>query len=151
VDHSQALLQTNLEYERERQCVITARLVEELVERTGQHVVLGGDFDAMPETASIRFSRGRQSLDATSVSYRDAWELTHGAEPGHTFAPSVMPLVTPRWRAGGLLFGPLTGGLLAETTSLTALGLDHACWQRCVCPIVPLAGGCSGASMSGCI
>ncbi|MGH3877832.1 MAG: endonuclease/exonuclease/phosphatase family protein [Actinophytocola sp.] len=89
---------TELEYEREQQCVKTARLVEEIVERTGQHVVLGGDFDAMPESASIRFWRGLQSLDGTSVAYRDVWELTHGAEPGHTFAPSIMPLITPRWR-----------------------------------------------------
>lgn len=90
---------TELEHERERQAVMTARHVEEIVERTRQHVVLGGDFDAMPESASIRFWRGLQSLDDTSVAYRDAWELIHGAEPGHTFAPSVMPLITSRWRA----------------------------------------------------
>jgi endonuclease/exonuclease/phosphatase family metal-dependent hydrolase len=90
---------TELEHERERQGVLTARAVEEIVERTGQHVVLGGDFDAMPQAASIRFWRGLQSLAGTSVAYRDAWELTHDAEPGHTFAPSITPIVTPRWRA----------------------------------------------------
>jgi endonuclease/exonuclease/phosphatase family metal-dependent hydrolase len=79
--------------------LLSARLVEEIVERTRQHVVLGGDFDAMPASASIRFWRGLQLLDGTSVAYRDAWELIHGAEPGHTFAPTVMPLITPRWRA----------------------------------------------------
>jgi exonuclease III len=89
---------TDLEHERERQAVLTARFVEEIVERTGQHVVLAGDMDAVPEAASIRFWRGLQSLDGTSVSYRDAWELAHGAEPGPTFAPSAMPLTEEPWR-----------------------------------------------------
>lgn len=85
---------TDLEYERGRQAVLTASFVEEIVARTGQHVVVAGDFDAMPEAASMRFWRGVQALDGTSVSYRDAWQLTHGDEPGPTFAPSVMPLIT---------------------------------------------------------
>jgi endonuclease/exonuclease/phosphatase family metal-dependent hydrolase len=87
-----------LEYERELQAVRTARFVEEIVERTGQQVVLGGDFDAMPEAASVRFWGGKQSLDDFSVGYRDAWELQHGSEPGATFAPSVNPLVEQWWR-----------------------------------------------------
>ncbi|MCT2583803.1 endonuclease/exonuclease/phosphatase family protein [Actinophytocola gossypii] len=90
---------TNVEYEREVQAVRTARFVEEIVERTGQHVLLGGDFDAMPDASSVRFWRGLHSLDGTSVSYRDAWELTHGGEPGATFAPSVNPLMEAHWQA----------------------------------------------------
>lgn len=89
---------TQVEYEREIQAVRTARFVEEIVERTGQRVVLGGDFDATPDAASVRFWRGLQSLDGYSVSYRDAWELRDGAEPGATFAPSTNPLVEPHWR-----------------------------------------------------
>lgn len=89
---------TGLEYERGRQAVLTAGFVEELVERTGQHVIVAGDMDAMPEADSIRFWRGLQALDGTSVSYRDAWELTHGAEPGPTFAPSLTPIITDQWR-----------------------------------------------------
>jgi endonuclease/exonuclease/phosphatase family metal-dependent hydrolase len=89
--------QTHLEYERGRQAVLTAGYVQEVVERTGQQVVLAGDFDAEPASASIRFLRGLESLDGTSVAYRDAWQLTHGDEPGYTFAPSVMPLLTERW------------------------------------------------------
>lgn len=89
---------TDVEYERELQAVTTARFVEEIVGRTGQHVVLGGDFDAMPEAASTRFWRGLQSLDGLSVSYRDAWELAHGRDPGATFAPSANGLVEPHWR-----------------------------------------------------
>jgi endonuclease/exonuclease/phosphatase family metal-dependent hydrolase len=89
---------TNLEYERGRQAVLTAGFVEEIVARTGQHVVLAGDFDAMPDAASVRFWRGVQALDGTSVAYRDVWQLTHGDEPGPTFAPSIMPLVTESWQ-----------------------------------------------------
>lgn len=89
---------TNLEYERGRQAVLTASFVEEIVERTGQHVVVAGDLDAMPDAASIRFWCGMQALDGTSVAYRDAWQLTHGDEAGPTFAPSVMPLITEGWQ-----------------------------------------------------
>lgn len=89
---------TNLEYERGRQAVLTAGFVEELVERTGQHVVVAGDMDAMPDADSIRFWRGLQALDGTSVSYRDVWELTHGTEPGPTFAPSMTPIMEDHWR-----------------------------------------------------
>ncbi len=69
------------------------------MERTGQHVVLAGDMDAVPDAGSIRFLRGVQSLDGTSVAYRDAWELTHGDEPGPTFVPSIMPIMTEPWQA----------------------------------------------------
>jgi endonuclease/exonuclease/phosphatase family metal-dependent hydrolase len=89
---------TDLEHERERQAVTTARYVEGVVAATGQHAVVAGDLDAMPDAASIRFWRGLQSLDGTSVSYRDTWELTHGTAPGPTFAPSLCPLHTPQWR-----------------------------------------------------
>ena len=51
------------------------------------HVILAGDFDAVPEAASIRFLSGRQSLDGMSVCYRDAWASVNGPEPGHTFTP----------------------------------------------------------------
>jgi len=70
------------------QAVSTARFVEEIV---------GGDQDAMPESASIRFWRRLQALDGFSVCYRDAWELTHGSEPGPTFAPSECPVIADEW------------------------------------------------------
>jgi endonuclease/exonuclease/phosphatase family metal-dependent hydrolase len=79
--------QLGLEYEREQQAVVAARFVEGLVEETGRHVVLAGDMDADPEAASIRFWSGRQSLDATSVCYRDAWASARPGEAGHTFVP----------------------------------------------------------------
>jgi endonuclease/exonuclease/phosphatase family metal-dependent hydrolase len=53
---------------------------------------VAGDLDAIPESSSIRFLTGRQSLEGTSVCYRDAWESTHGSLGGHTFTPDN-PLV----------------------------------------------------------
>jgi len=88
---------TNLAYERELQAVVTARQVEEIVARTGQHVVLGGDFDAVPEASSLRFWRGEQSLSDVSVSYCDAWHLRRGTDAGHTFMPSRCTIVEDSW------------------------------------------------------
>jgi endonuclease/exonuclease/phosphatase family metal-dependent hydrolase len=85
--------QLAFEQERELQTVRAARLLEELAGGHARHVVLVGDFDADPAAASVRFWCGRQSLDGMSVCYRDAWESTHPAEPGHTFTPRN-PLVT---------------------------------------------------------
>lgn len=79
--------QMGFEHERELQAVTTARFVEELVDRSNLHVVLAGDFDAVPNATSIRFWSGRQSLHGMSVCYRDAWDSTHPGDPGHTFTP----------------------------------------------------------------
>jgi endonuclease/exonuclease/phosphatase family metal-dependent hydrolase len=82
------------ELEREIQTVAAARRIEETVaDRGPAHVVLAGDLNAFPEAASIRFLRGLQSLDSTSVCYRDSWAVAHPGEPGHTFAPASNPLV----------------------------------------------------------
>lgn len=81
------------EAERERQAVAAARFVERLVPDPAATVVLAGDFDAEPDSASIRFWTGKQSLDGMSVCYADAWR--GGA--GHTFSPEN-PLV----RAGDM-------------------------------------------------
>ncbi|MEV0582150.1 endonuclease/exonuclease/phosphatase family protein [Nonomuraea sp. NPDC050310] len=78
------------EWRRERQAVATARLVERVA--GDAPVVLAGDFDAVPDSAALRFWRGLQSLDGMSVAYRDTWEWIRGAAPGHTFTP-VNPLV----------------------------------------------------------
>jgi endonuclease/exonuclease/phosphatase family metal-dependent hydrolase len=80
--------QLNFERERELQAVAVARFVEEQVQRASRQVVLVGDFDADPESASIRFWSGRQSLGDVSVCYRDAWESLHPADSGHTFTPA---------------------------------------------------------------
>jgi endonuclease/exonuclease/phosphatase family metal-dependent hydrolase len=74
-----------LELEREVQTVRAVRLIEELVARRPMHVVLAGDLDATPDATSIRFLSGLQSLDGTSVYYRDAWAAVHPGDSGHTF------------------------------------------------------------------
>ena len=45
---------------------------QEMIEGKPMHCVLAGDLDAVPESASIRFLRGLQSLGGLSVCYRDA-------------------------------------------------------------------------------
>jgi hypothetical protein len=82
-----------LEHERELQAVTSARFVEQLIGVRRLHAVVAGDFDAVPDAASMRFWRGLQSLDGTSVCYRDAREHTRPGDPGHTFT-SGNPLVT---------------------------------------------------------
>lgn len=84
--------QLHFEHERELQAVVAARFVEECLAGRDLHVVMAGDLDADPAAASVRFWTGRQSLDDTSVCYRDAWESAHPDEPGHTFTPDN-PLV----------------------------------------------------------
>ena len=83
----------DFELEREVQTVAAARLVEEMLDGRQAHVILAGDMDAEPDSASMRFLRGLQSLDGTSVRYRDVWAATHPGESGHTFTPEN-PMVT---------------------------------------------------------
>ena len=85
--HHKPNWQYGYEHERELQAVTAARFVEELLAGRDLHVVLAGDFDDPPDSGSIRFWTGRQSLDGTSVRYEDTWEVVHPGEPGHTFSP----------------------------------------------------------------
>lgn len=75
------------ERERELQALALVRRLEELLADGPAHVIIGGDFNATPDTASMRFLTGRQSLDGTSTAYRDCWESVHGDLPGWTFDP----------------------------------------------------------------
>jgi endonuclease/exonuclease/phosphatase family metal-dependent hydrolase len=81
------------ELERELQAVGAARRLVELAAPLGAHVVLGSDFDAVADSASMRFSTGRQSLAGMSVAYHDAWADCRSGDEGHTFSPRN-PLVT---------------------------------------------------------
>jgi endonuclease/exonuclease/phosphatase family metal-dependent hydrolase len=86
-----------LEHERELQAVTTAEHLERLAADREVPVVVAGDFDAPPDTASMRFWRGRQSLGGTSVCYRDAWEHLHAGDPGHTFTPESPMIADGTW------------------------------------------------------
>jgi endonuclease/exonuclease/phosphatase family metal-dependent hydrolase len=92
VVHHKPNWQLDYEREREEQAVAATRFVEDLLAGRERHVVLLGDLDAGPDTASIRFLTGRQSLDGLSVCYHDAWESAHPDEAGPTFT-AENPLV----------------------------------------------------------
>jgi endonuclease/exonuclease/phosphatase family metal-dependent hydrolase len=89
--------QLQFEHERELQALAAARFLEELVCDRDIHVVLAGDFTSDPDAANVRFISGRQSLDGTSVCYRDAWESIHPGEPGETFTPDNPLLADWDW------------------------------------------------------
>ena len=75
------------EHERELQALAVVRRIEEVVAEEPAHVVVGGDFNATPDTSSMRFWTGRTSLNGTSTAYRDCWESVHGEAAGWTFDP----------------------------------------------------------------
>jgi endonuclease/exonuclease/phosphatase family metal-dependent hydrolase len=88
------------ERERELQAVALARMVERRSRLDGFPPILAGDFDATPDSASIRFLTGKQSLTGMSVCYRDAWAEAGDGTEGHTWTyrnPCVRTCLD-RWR-----------------------------------------------------
>jgi endonuclease/exonuclease/phosphatase family metal-dependent hydrolase len=85
--HHKPTFQVGYARERELQAVACAQFVEDQLAGRDLHVVLMGDFDDTPDSSSVRFWTGRQSLEGLSVGYRDAWEAVHPADLGHTFTP----------------------------------------------------------------
>jgi len=63
--------------------------------------VLAGVLDAPPDSASIRFWTGKQSLDGTSVAYRDAWESATLMQPGQVYAIRIALFPCSNWFAPG--------------------------------------------------
>jgi endonuclease/exonuclease/phosphatase family metal-dependent hydrolase len=47
--------------------------------------IVGGDFNAEPDSTEMRFLRGLASLDGRSVYFQDAWRVAGGRGPGHTW------------------------------------------------------------------
>lgn len=86
VDHGPSY-SSDAEYERELQAVAAACAIEEVLAGRDMHVIVGGDFNAVPDAASIRFWTGRQSLDGTSVCYRDCWAAAAAGHHGYTLSP----------------------------------------------------------------
>lgn len=130
VVHHSAAYQYGYAHERETQAVRCARAVERAVPDPAAHVVLLGDLNDDPDSSSIRFLTGRQSLHGTSVAYSDAWEAAHPGSPTHTFGPEN-PLV----RAGQMPLEPgrridhvmVRCGVHGPTLEVAACGLlgDH--------------------------
>ncbi|MCM6776582.1 endonuclease/exonuclease/phosphatase family protein [Nocardia sp. CDC159] len=71
------------EVERERQALALTDL--DARHRTELPTIMAGDFNADPDTASIRYLTGRQSLSGRSGYYHDVWEVA-GDGPGHTWS-----------------------------------------------------------------
>jgi endonuclease/exonuclease/phosphatase family metal-dependent hydrolase len=67
---------------RERQAIALTDL--DARHRQSLPTIIAGDFNAMPDAASIRYLRGLQSLGGRSVFYHDAWEIA-GDGPGYTW------------------------------------------------------------------
>jgi endonuclease/exonuclease/phosphatase family metal-dependent hydrolase len=67
--------------------------VQELVSFVEQHAdpgsrlppIIGGDFNAEPDSTEIRFLTGSTSLGGRSVYYQDAWRVAGGRGPGFTW------------------------------------------------------------------
>jgi endonuclease/exonuclease/phosphatase family metal-dependent hydrolase len=76
------------EYERERQAVLVARRLAQISADRDIPVVLGGDLDAEPDAASLRFFLGRQSLEGVSTAFVRAWDEVHPGEPCWTLDPA---------------------------------------------------------------
>jgi len=75
----------NREYERELQAVELAKAIARHSDRSNAPAVVAGDFDATPDSASIRFMTGKQSLGGMSVHYRDAWAEAGDGTAGYTW------------------------------------------------------------------
>ncbi len=65
--------QLNRESYREQGAVALDQHVRERASSEGFPPIIAGDFDAVPEAASIRYLTGLQSLAGKSTHYRDAW------------------------------------------------------------------------------
>ncbi len=68
---------------RERQALAVSDLDSR--HRSDLPTILAGDFNADPDSASIRHLTGRQSLGGSSVCYLDAWEVARDG-PGYTWS-----------------------------------------------------------------
>src|SRR4051812_8860268 len=96
VDHLPSW-QLDFAYERELQARAAGESVERIVRGRRVHVIVASDLTDPPESSSVRFWTGRQSLDAFGVAYRDAWESTHPGEEVATYVTENPILADPDW------------------------------------------------------
>jgi endonuclease/exonuclease/phosphatase family metal-dependent hydrolase len=68
---------------RERQAIALTDL--DARHRRALPTIIGGDFNAAPDAASVRYLTGRQALGGRSVYYHDAWAVA-GDGPGWTWS-----------------------------------------------------------------
>jgi endonuclease/exonuclease/phosphatase family metal-dependent hydrolase len=82
------------EAEREEKVVELDRWLCELAANDSIPPVIAGDFDATPDTSSIRFLTGLQGLEGRSTFWADAFAQAGDGSPGYTFT-SDSPYVQP--------------------------------------------------------
>jgi endonuclease/exonuclease/phosphatase family metal-dependent hydrolase len=82
------------EAEREPKVVELDRWMCEIAAGDSIPPVIGGDFDATPDTSSIRFLAGLQGLEGRSTFWADAWAQAGDGSPGYTWS-SASPYVQP--------------------------------------------------------
>ncbi len=71
---------------REDEVVEIVRVVEERADPgAAMPPILAGDFNAEPESNEIRHLSGLASLAGRSTYFQDAWRVTGGSGPGHTW------------------------------------------------------------------
>lgn len=73
-----------------------ADLVADLRSRSELPVLLGGDFNAVPDSDEIRRLTGRSPVRHPNLVFADMWEL-HGVGPGHTWSGANPYLVDANW------------------------------------------------------
>jgi endonuclease/exonuclease/phosphatase family metal-dependent hydrolase len=97
------------EVQREREIVAIAQLVA----RHGRELptILAGDFNATPDSSTVRFLTGRQSLGGMSAYFHNAWDVA-GTGPGYT------------WDAENPLAGRLMDVIIRQPGGLR-LRIDH--------------------------
>ena len=78
--------QLDREMEREKDAVELDKLIRGIANSEGFPTIIGGDFDAVPNSASIRFLSGLQSLAGRSTHYQDAWTAAGKKGPGYTWS-----------------------------------------------------------------
>lgn len=88
--------QPDYERERELQATAASEFIDEILAGCDVPVILAGDLDAPPDSASIRFWRQKQGR-AGRPAYVDAWEEIHPDDPGHTFTPLNPLVATGEW------------------------------------------------------
>lgn len=71
---------------RERQVVALHEAVVSLADQASPRPpIIGGDFNAEPDSTEIRFLSGLTSIDGRSTYYQDAWRVAGGRGPGLTW------------------------------------------------------------------
>ena len=84
----------NREGEREDGCVVLDEGLPDLAKDDELPPILAGDFDATPDSASIRFLKGLQSLQGRSTHWVDTFAVAGDGSPGYTWSSSN-PYVAP--------------------------------------------------------